>query len=112
MYRAERFENLHIEDYTDSAAEQCILALVKLYLNTVADAEQEVKTGLESQAGLEELLKNANANITLKDTYAETIKRMLSVFKGAFDAHAIAERYGVALRAFLLDCRKELRYTM
>lgn len=109
MYRAERFENIHIEDYTDSAAEQCILALVKLYLNTAVDAEQEVKLALESQEGLAEVLKRANESVVVRETYEPRLQKMLWVFQNAFDAKAHAEKLWERLTPFLLDCQRELR---
>ena len=105
----ERLNNVNIEDYGFEAADQCILALLKLYLNTAADAEQEVKQALESQEGLAEVLKRASESVVVRETYEPRLQRMLWVFQNAFDAEAHAEKLWERLKPFLLDCQRELR---
>ena len=105
----ERLDNIIIGEYGFDAADQCILELVKLYLNTAVDAEQEVKLALESQEGLSEVLERANKSVVVRETYEPRLKKMLRVFQDAFDAKAHAEKLWERLTPFLVDCQRELR---
>lgn len=104
----ERLDNIMIEEYGFGAADQCILALVKLYFNTAADGEQEIKLALESEEGLAEVLKRANESVVVRGSYEPLLQKMLRVFQNAFDAEAFAEKLGEAMKPFLLDCQREL----
>ena len=105
----ERLDKIDIDNYDFTTQELPILALIKLYLNAADQPVEDIDRALDSKEGLMDLIENAKATVKIQRGYEEELKYMLAVFLQKADEVTIADRYWVALKPFLVYCRKELQ---